>query len=222
MRSIRKTVDANGAEAARPSNERLTKRQLQAIETKNKIYDAAVMEFNRKGFNNVSIEDITKAAKVAKGSFYTHFQSKEDLVLYSYTRADVAYQKAYEESEGQDFLNRMISFLQGYYAEFETCGKELTKALITSYYAFPGNNYYNKNRVLLQCFAKIVEQGKAEEKLDPDIPTDTYVGMFLSTLVGLEVIWCYDEGEMDMIALLRESMCAMAQGMMQRFAEKRA
>lgn len=222
MRSVRKTAGGGGAEAARPSNEKLTKRQLQAMETKNKIYDAAVREFNEKGFNNVSIEDITKAAKVAKGSFYTHFQSKEDLVLYSYTRADVSYQKAYEESEGRDFLNRMLDFLQGYYAGFETSGKELTKALITSYYAFPGNNYYNKSRVLLQCFAKIVEQGKSEGKLDPDVPTDTYVSMFLSTLVGLEVIWCYDEGEMDMNALLRESMQTMAQGMMQRYAEKRA
>lgn len=222
MRSIRKTVDANGAEAARPSNERLTKRQLQAIETKNKIYDAAVMEFNRKGFNNVSIEDITKAAKVAKGSFYTHFQSKEDLVLYSYTRADVAYQKAYEESEGQDFLNRMISFLQGYYAEFETCGKELEKAVISSYYAFPCYNHYHKDRVLLQCFGRIVDQGKAEGKLDPDIPTNSYVNMLLSALIGIEVLWCFDESGMNMNELLCESMRTMAQGMMQRFAEKRA
>ena len=48
-----------------------TKRQLQAMETKNKIYKAAIEEINKKGFNNVNIEDITTAANVAKGSFYT-------------------------------------------------------------------------------------------------------------------------------------------------------
>ena len=33
---------------------RLTKRQMQAMETKNKIYQAAVREINKKGFNNVN------------------------------------------------------------------------------------------------------------------------------------------------------------------------
>ena len=49
------------------NNTRLTKRQLQAIETKKKIYDAAVQVINEKGFGNVSIEDITTRANVAKG-----------------------------------------------------------------------------------------------------------------------------------------------------------
>ena len=50
------------------NNTRLTKRQLQAIETKKKIYDAAVQVINEKGFGNVSIEDITTRANVAKGN----------------------------------------------------------------------------------------------------------------------------------------------------------
>jgi TetR/AcrR family transcriptional repressor of nem operon len=34
-----------------------------------------------KGFNATSVEDITNAAKVPKGSFYNHFKSKEDLAV---------------------------------------------------------------------------------------------------------------------------------------------
>lgn len=211
----------NGAEGSAERTEKKTKRQLQALKTKDKIYDAAVHEFNERGFNNASIEDITRAAKVAKGSFYTHFQSKEDLALYSYVRADAAYQKAYDETKGQDYLNRMLNFLCAYYEEFGKHGKGLMRALITSYYAVPGNNYYNKGRVLLQCFAKIAEQGKAEGGLDPDIPTDTYVNMFLSTLIGIEVIWCYDDSDIDLVKLIRSSMKTMALGMAQQYREKR-
>ena len=211
----------NGAEGFAEQTEKKTKRQLQALKTKDKIYDAAVHEFNERGFNNVSIEDITRAAKVAKGSFYTHFQSKEDLALYSYVRADAAYQKAYDETKGQDYLSRMLNFLCAYYEEFGKHGKGLMRALITSYYAVPGNNYYNKGRVLLQCFAKIAEQGKGEGDLDPDILTDTYVSMFLSALIGIEVIWCYDNSGIDLVELIRSSMKTMALGRAQQYREKR-
>jgi TetR/AcrR family transcriptional repressor of nem operon len=43
------------------------------------IVEAALVEFHRRGFNACSVEDITKAAGVPKGSFYNHFKSKQDL-----------------------------------------------------------------------------------------------------------------------------------------------
>ena len=34
----------------------------------------------KKGFDNVSVSEITKEAGVSKGAFYIHFESKEDLI----------------------------------------------------------------------------------------------------------------------------------------------
>jgi TetR/AcrR family transcriptional repressor of nem operon len=45
------------------------------------IVEAGLEEFHRGGFNGRSVEDITSAAKVPKGSFYNHFKSKEALAL---------------------------------------------------------------------------------------------------------------------------------------------
>jgi TetR/AcrR family transcriptional repressor of nem operon len=45
------------------------------------IVEAGLEEFHRGGFNGCSVEDITSAAKVPKGSFYNHFKSKETLAL---------------------------------------------------------------------------------------------------------------------------------------------
>jgi TetR/AcrR family transcriptional repressor of nem operon len=49
--------------------------------TKEQIVAAAVETLHLKGFNATSVEDITIAAKVPKGSFYNHFKSKEDLAV---------------------------------------------------------------------------------------------------------------------------------------------
>jgi TetR/AcrR family transcriptional repressor of nem operon len=48
---------------------------------KDQIVAAAVETLHRKGFNGTSVQDITDAAKVPKGSFYNHFESKEELAV---------------------------------------------------------------------------------------------------------------------------------------------
>lgn len=46
---------------------------------KDKILGAAVDRLTAKGFGATSVQDITDAAGAPKGSFYNHFQSKEQL-----------------------------------------------------------------------------------------------------------------------------------------------
>ena len=55
-------------------------RLAKSIENRNKIIETALNLINEKGFDNVSISEITKAAGVSKGAFYIHFDSKEDLI----------------------------------------------------------------------------------------------------------------------------------------------
>ncbi len=47
---------------------------------KEKIMQFAQELFLKKGFSNVPIEEITKAAGISKGSFYTYFKSKDALL----------------------------------------------------------------------------------------------------------------------------------------------
>jgi TetR/AcrR family transcriptional regulator, transcriptional repressor for nem operon len=57
---------------------------------KGQLVDAAEEVFRRKGFSATSIQDLTDAAAVPKGSFYNHFGSKADLaagIVASYVRA---------------------------------------------------------------------------------------------------------------------------------------
>ncbi len=62
--------------------EKLTKRKLQAVETRQKIYEAAKSLMDKHGYDSVSIDDIVREAGVARGSFYVYFLSKEDLLVY--------------------------------------------------------------------------------------------------------------------------------------------
>jgi len=43
------------------------------------LLDTGLRVFHERGFNATAVQDITEAAGVPKGSFYNHFESKEDL-----------------------------------------------------------------------------------------------------------------------------------------------
>lgn len=45
------------------------------------ILDAAMEQFQERGFTACGVKDITDVARVPKGSFYNHFESKEALAL---------------------------------------------------------------------------------------------------------------------------------------------
>ena len=66
----------------------LTKRQEQALETKSRIYNAAIELMDREGFDNITIADISEAAGVSVGAFYHYFESKNDILAEIFHQAD--------------------------------------------------------------------------------------------------------------------------------------
>ncbi len=60
------------------------------VNVRERIVEAATRSFHEKGFNGTSVQDITSAAGVPKGSFYNHFQSKEVLGAEIVDRYDAA------------------------------------------------------------------------------------------------------------------------------------
>src|SRR5471032_2421355 len=48
-------------------------------DVREKLLTAGLEALHRRGFNATGVQDITDAAKVPKGSFYNHFESKDAL-----------------------------------------------------------------------------------------------------------------------------------------------
>jgi AcrR family transcriptional regulator len=55
-------------------------RQAQRLETRQRIYDAAMAEFRRSGVADADIGAIIAVAGVARGTFYFHFPTKEHIL----------------------------------------------------------------------------------------------------------------------------------------------
>jgi AcrR family transcriptional regulator len=56
-----------------------TPREIQSELTKQKILDAAIQLFSRKGFRSTSLSDLVQATGLTKGALYHHFKNKDSL-----------------------------------------------------------------------------------------------------------------------------------------------
>jgi TetR/AcrR family transcriptional repressor of uid operon len=56
-------------------------RTKQRLETRDRIFEAALAEFRRAGVAAAEIEDIVRAAGVARGTFYLHFPTKDHVLM---------------------------------------------------------------------------------------------------------------------------------------------
>src|SRR5215203_7144446 len=59
----------------------LSARDAQRLETRARLFDAAVAEISRSGLAGADVSTIAAAVGVARGTFYFHFPTKEHVVV---------------------------------------------------------------------------------------------------------------------------------------------
>src|ERR1700676_1961070 len=57
------------------------RRQRRSAELRTRLFRAALDLFAKKGFAETTVEDITSAADVGKGTFFNYFPSKDHLLI---------------------------------------------------------------------------------------------------------------------------------------------
>jgi len=80
--------------------------------TRERILNSAVELFSRLGFDNVSIDELMRHAKLTRGAFYAHFESKSDVYFHAISAAAInafAIRNDGLDLQGTDWLKHFIS-----------------------------------------------------------------------------------------------------------------
>lgn len=136
------------ASAAAPRSNR---RERHRLETRDRLYRAALELFGERGFLETTVEDITEAADVGKGTFFNYFRTKEHVLAAYGGERIAAVERALEkarttngpildvlgelagDSAGQSRVNPAV--LRAIYAAHASCAPvraELQKRMHTS------------------------------------------------------------------------------------------
>lgn len=166
-------------------------RTARGMQTKRKLLDAAALEFGEKGFHEASITGITQRAGTALGSFYTYFDSKDELfsALVKDMSARVKSHAASAMTEWQDALEREKLALEAF-MNFAREHKEIYRIIDEAEFVDPESYRSHYQEAAKRIFERLEEGSAAGDFRDQLEEAHAWAIMGMNVFLGLRYgIW---------------------------------
>jgi TetR/AcrR family fatty acid metabolism transcriptional regulator len=179
----------------------MTMRREKAIATKNRIYTAAIDLMDRKGFENITIADISKKAGVSVGAFYHYFKSKNDILAEIFRKADEYFStQVVARLKKRSIPDRIVEYFD-HYAKFNVAtGVETTIQLYNPTIKF----FIQENRPMLTILHDLVEEGQRKKEIRKDTSPQELVRLLFILARGVVFEWSLYEGRYDLEAVMHK------------------
>jgi TetR/AcrR family transcriptional repressor of nem operon len=162
---------------------------LKGEQTRRKILEKAAPLFNKRGFNGCSMQDISAATGLEKGSLYTHFHNKEQLALEAFDTAWAQSSKARVDNLDQapGSIEKLKLHIDNFVSKPPFAGG--CPLLNAAMDADDGNpELYRKAqkafRGWIAFLSQIIEQGQKSEEIDSSVDPETLSILVISLLEG--------------------------------------
>lgn len=176
----------------------LGRRARKAKETRLRLFRAALELFADRGFPNVTVEDITEAADVGKGTFFNYFDSKEhvlgvmpELQLEHVAHAVQAVQDGKQSIHS--ILRRMFHSLS------EELGRspQWARTVAASFLASDIVRDVVQRRMLegRTAAARVVAEGQRRGEIDPKLKSTDVALQIQQLLMGTVLLWSLNGGD---------------------------
>ena len=184
---------------------KLTKRKLQAEETKKKIITVAKQLIEEHGYENVSVDAVVQKAGISKGAFYVHFESKdalaEILIEDNVRAADLNYQAFLNTMDPTtEITDVLLQLIEKIAAVIESVGCENMKALYKTHLTKSDSSAsaWRYNREIYVLFRNVLEKGIQQGDIKPGLPPDLLAKHCVLALRGVTFEWCIRYPEFDL------------------------
>jgi AcrR family transcriptional regulator len=167
------------------------RRERRRTETRARIFDSAMNLFARHGFVDTKVESITKAADVAKGTFFNYFPSKEAIVAEMAKRLMVGLAGVADQAQREDTVLPALQALPEHIVSGPGRSPVLFRSLM-------GTVLLNRPLTTLfeqiagnarQQIARIVARGQELGEIRNDIDADELARSFQQYAWGTLVMW---------------------------------
>jgi AcrR family transcriptional regulator len=169
-----------------------SRRARRRAETRARILRAALDLFARQGFFATTVEQITEAADVGKGTFFNYFPSKEHaLAGFGEIQVSKVQVALAEIRQGAGPLRAVLRRLAHALAEEPGRSPSLVRGLLAahssseSFLKVMRHNLVRGRRVL----ARVVAEGQRRGEIRLDIKPAELAGLFQQTFFGALMLW---------------------------------
>ena len=176
-------------------------REIAAKKTKQRVYNAAKTLFLEHGFDTVTIEDITRAAGVSKGTFYVHFKNKETVLLHYFRQIDDLYQASYDTLPEFASMKERILLLVDCLADYcmNVLGLDALKIIYCNQISKDDPKVLrDTSRTIYLLFADALKHGAESGELVYDEDQAQLVEYLVSQGRSMLYDWCLYNGSFDL------------------------
>ncbi|WP_431086665.1 TetR/AcrR family transcriptional regulator [Paenibacillus sp. 8b26] len=192
---------------------KLTTRELKALNTKKKLFQATLELMKNKGYDNFTIREVCKIAGTSTGSFYNYFDSKEQLLSFYYEMAGEDFEQHAKMYTGfQNPIEKITSFYvwyAGYTTEF---GLDFCRLFFSSTNSsLNTDRIYNRvMEITLEYVQEAVEQQLIHlgERSCEETTKDLCV-----IFKGAIMDWCVHEGNYDLPQYVQHLLSIFIKGL---------
>ena len=179
------------------------RRQIQAEQTKDRLFEAAISLLAAKDFEQITIREIVAAAQVSIGTFYKYYSTKMEVFYETYRIADQYFSETVAPSLLQPSAHeRILAFFDAYaYYNGDMTDMKMTKLLYN-----PDNPFFNRSTDsgMLTTLISVIQYGLDRGELVGSDSAEEIAEYLMISIRGLVYNWCTKDGSYDLTAATRK------------------
>jgi AcrR family transcriptional regulator len=176
------------------------RRSRRSAELRERLFRAALDLFAEKGFAETTVEDITNAADVGKGTFFNYFPSKDHILLAFGEMQLAKLQSAVDEARRTDQpMPRFLRSLGERMTEEPTRNPAIVRALLLAYLSSTPvrEAMLDLQKRVLALYSEMIQRGQKRGEILHDFPALEIAQVFRQTIFGTLLIWSlYGDGSL--------------------------
>lgn len=163
---------------------KMTNRQMQAKETKDRILSVASGLLLEKEYDEISIAEIAEKAGISVGAIYHHFSSKEELVFSGYASFDNRLKEYVDSQRFSSYLDAIRNVIRFQTESANRDGARFRAKEIRVQLSTHSKYLLDPDRFLHTYLRQLVDAAIREGELREDCDADEIVSMILRMVRG--------------------------------------
>lgn len=181
---------------------------------KENIFTVAMKLMKKIGYENLTIRDICDQADISTGMFYRHFKSKDELLVYYYTKAQKVFDSEVRERlPGEDVMRQLVHYYTWYADYTSKFGVDFCQNFFNSHNRSLNSTLYTNH--VLEFTTKLLEDAVQGGLVIPDGGTpESLAADFCVIVKGVIFHWCSHDGDYDLAEYTGNLIARAMRGML--------
>lgn len=178
--------------ATKPFLSTSSRRERRSLELRERLFRSALDLFARKGFAETTVEDITNAADVGKGTFFNYFPSKDHILLAFGEMQLAKLRDAVEEARhSSEPLPQYLRSLSVRMTQEPMRNPAIVRALLLGYLSSTPvrQAMLDMQKRVLALHGEMIELGQQRGEVRDDVSAVELAQVFRQTIFGTLLMW---------------------------------